>query len=68
MSDQDNDNGNPAGTDPKSLKEAADAILAADAAARKGDAGEGDPAGDPIGERDPFEVLTALQKENEELN
>ena len=66
MSDQDNENTMPEGKDPKSLKEAADAILAADAAARKAEAGEGG-AGDPAGDPDPFAVLTALQKENEEL-
>lgn len=67
MSDQDNENTMPEGKDPKSLKEAADAILAADAAARKAGAGEGAAVDDPQGEPDPFAVLTALQKENEEL-
>lgn len=63
MSDQNNENGNPRGTDPKSLKEAADAILAADAAAKKDEPGKDGTEANP----DPFEVLTALQKENEEL-
>lgn len=63
MSDQDNENGKPVGTDAKSLKEAADAILAADAAAPQNEAGEEGGEGEP----DPFAVLTALQKENEEL-
>jgi molecular chaperone GrpE len=63
MSDQDNENGKPADTDAKSLKEAADAILAADAAAAQNEAGEEGGEGEP----DPFAVLTALQKENEEL-
>ena len=47
MSDQDNENTMPEGKDPKSLKEAADAILAADTAARKNEAGEGAQEGDP---------------------
>ena len=62
MSDQHDDNGNPQSNDPKSLKEAADAILAAAAAADKGEAEI-----DPQDEADPFAVLTTLQKENEEL-
>lgn len=63
MSDQDNEYGKPAGTDAKSLKEAADAILAADAANPQNEAGEEGGEGEP----DPFAVLTALRKENEEL-
>jgi len=67
MSDQNNENGTPQATDPKSLKEAADAILAADKAANKSNAGEGTDEDDLAGEPDPFAVLSALQKENAEL-
>jgi molecular chaperone GrpE len=71
MSEHDDENGKSddgklKGKDAASLKEAADAILAADNAAKAGQADEGtDDA--PEGEPDPFAVLVSLQKENADL-
>jgi molecular chaperone GrpE len=72
MSEQDKENGTPEtpiGKDAASLKDAADAILAADKAQRahEAPADENEAEGEPAAERDPFEVLLELQKENAEL-